>query len=258
MRLPLLLALFALPAFAEGPANLSPVTAQPGAASRLIEAHRLFQLGKAAHDPLLVLAAARLMQGVTLREVTRRLADPLPRPAEPDPKPEDKKDKPLQDPPPDPLPPPEPKVVPDPAQAAPLPGSLSPAALLAAARAMVPDKDPLGDVIADAEAQSPPPGQSVLVTSLIQSAAGNTTFLVPFAGESYGEIGLLRLSPDFPVIAAGHLTLTVTDAAGNLACMDASASASALCGIVPRETGNFRVTITNDGLAPAAYLLITN
>ena len=58
MRLPLFLALFALPALAEGTPNLSPATGQPGAVARLIEAHRLFQLGQSAHDPLLVFAAA--------------------------------------------------------------------------------------------------------------------------------------------------------------------------------------------------------
>ena len=206
------------------------------------------------------------MQGVTLREVTRTIAEPLPE-AAPDPAktPKDKKDKPkadavtTADAPVLPAPPLA-TVVPDPAASAPLPGTLNPNALMAVARSLLTGKDPLADVIADAEVETPPPGQAALVTSLVQSAGGNTTFALPLAGESYGEIGLLRLSPDLSpdLSTAGHLTLMVTDAAGNPVCMDASASASALCAIVPRETGIFRVTVTNDGTSPAAYLLITN
>ena len=54
------------------------------------------------------------------------------------------------------------------------------------------------------------------------------------------------------------MTLKVTDAAGNTICQDTSAGPSALCGIIPRESGSFLVTITNDGGDPAPYLLITN
>jgi hypothetical protein len=265
MRLPLFLALLALPAFAEGAPDLGPMIGRPGSVARLIEAHRLYQLGQSAHDPVLVFAAARLMQEVTLREVTRTLAEPLPTPPEPEKKPKDKKDKSNVDPAKDGEPLAAPAataatVVPDPAQSAALPGALTPAAMMAEARNMVPDKDLLRDVIANAETETPPPGPVAQVTSLIQSAGGNTTFSMPLAGGSYGEIGLLRLSPDLTPdhASAGHLSMLVTDAAGNPVCVDASASASALCGIVPKETGTFRITVTNDGTAPAAYLLITN
>ncbi len=261
MRLTLCLVLFALPAFAETTPNVSPATGRPGTVARLIEAHQLYLLGQSAHDPLLIFAAARLMQGITLRDVARTVAGPLPKATRPDPvkNPKDKtkaaKD-PLPGQPSDPKPLAGPEVVPDPAQAAPLPGALNPGAMMAEAGAMVPDKDLLGDLIAEAQTETPPPGPVAMVTSLIQSAGGNTTFSLPLAGKSYGEIGLLRLSADLST--AGHLTLTVSDQAGNPVCVDASASASALCGIVPKETGSFRVTVTNDGTTPAAYLLITN
>jgi hypothetical protein len=270
--LPLILALAALPVFAQATPNLSPTTGTsgtgtPGAAARLIEAHRLYQLGLTTKDALLVLTAARLMQGVTLREVTRTVAEPL-APQEPDPKTDkaskaDKSDKtPKQDPPPvaaatktetetGPA-----TIVPDPGQFAPLPGALVPKAMFATARAFAPGTSPLRDMIADAESEVPPPGMVALVSSLIQSAGGSTTFALPLAGESYGEVGLLRLPANSD--PTGHLTMTVTDAAGNPVCVDASASASALCGIVPKESGLFRVTVVNDGTAPAAYLLITN
>lgn len=268
--LPLCLALLALPAFAEGPPNLSPpnlspATGRPGTVARLIEAHRLYHLGQSAHDPLLILAAARLMQGVTLREVTRTIAEPLPKDQDPDKTAKAKTDAAQARSPGDvPSPPPDARVVPDPAQSAPLPGALDPKAMMAEARDMLTPKDLLGDVIARAEAETPPPGPVAMVTSLVQGPAGTTTFGVPLAGDSYGEIGLLQLSANSTEAAVsdpatvGHLTLTVTDAAGNLVCRDASATSTALCGIVPKETGTFRVTITNDGTAPAAYLLITN
>jgi hypothetical protein len=124
-------------------------------------------------------------------------------------------------------------------------------ALLDAARDMAPEGDILRDVIADARADTPPPGPVAEVTSLRQSPGGATTFALPMAGQSYGEVGLLRLS-------GGPVTLRVTDAAGNPVCQDASAGPSALCGFVPRESDRFLVTITNDGSIPADYLLITN
>lgn len=111
--------------------------------------------------------------------------------------------------------------------------------------------DILRDAIADAETETPPPGPVAQVTALSQDAGGNTTFSLPLPGQSYGEIGLLRLW-------GGHLTLKVTDAAGNPVCQDSSAAPSALCGIIPRESCSFLVTITNDGGNPARYLLITN
>lgn len=240
MRLPLILALLALPAFAETAPDPGPATASPGTVARLIEAHRLYQLGQTAQDPLLVFAAARLMQRVTLREVVRIAAEPVPDAS--------------------PLPRPADKVVPDPARAAPLPAALNPQSLMAEARAMTPDNDLLRDVIAQAETEVPPPGPVAEVTSLVQPAGEKSTFSIPVAGGTYSEVGLLRLSGDGAddSTAQGHLTLTVTDALGKPVCQDVSASASVLCGIVPQVNGMFRVSIANDGPAPAAYVLITN
>jgi hypothetical protein len=240
--------LLALPARADDPPppNLAPLRGAEGAAARLIEAHRLHAIGLSARDPVVVLAAARLMQGVTLREVTRTPATPV---AEPEEKPRKKKAKAATPdlPPADPLP----TTVPDPAQSAPLPGALDVHAMMEEARALVPEGELLRDVIVDAESETPPPGPVAEVTSLVQSPGGATTFAVALAGDSYSEIGLLRLG-------AGLLTLGVTDAAGNPVCQDASAGPSALCGIVPRESDHFLVTITNEGAEPAPYLLITN
>ena len=234
------LALLPLPAWAEDAPNISPLHGQEGAVARLLEAHRLQALGKDMRDPVLLMAAARLMQGVTLREVTRTEAGP----AEPKPDARKKKAKEADAPV-------TATVVPDPAQEAPLPGTLDPKALMEEARAMLPEGDILRDAIADAEGETPPPGPVAEVTSLVQDAGGGTTFALPLAGNSYAEIGLLRLGE-------GHLVLKVTDAAGNPVCEDASAGPAALCGVVPRESGGFLVTVTNDGGVSAPYLLVTN
>lgn len=234
------LALLPLPAWAEDAPNIAPLHGQDGAVARLLEAHRLQALGTDMRDPVLLMAAARLMQGVTLREVTRTEASP----AAPKPDPKKKKAKEADAPV-------TATVVPDPARAAPLPGSLDPGALMEAARGFLPEGDILRDAIADAEGETPPPGPVAEVTSLVQDAGGATTFALPLSGNSYGEIGLLRLG-------AGHLVLKVTDAAGNPVCEDASASRAALCGIVPRQSDRFLVTITNDGGVSAPYLLISN
>lgn len=224
------------------PPNIAPIHGRDGAVARLIEAQRLALLGQSVRDPVLLLAAARLMQGVTLREVTRARSDPVAEPAE---KSATKKTR-------------QPAaeaaaipVVPDPAQAAPLTGALDPAALMQAARALLPQGSLLRDAIADLAAEVPPPGPVAEVTSLLQAPQGATTFALPLAGQSYAEIGLLRLGP-------GHLTLRVTDTAGHPVCQDASAGPSVLCGVVPRESARFLVTISNDGAEPAPYLLITN
>ncbi|MGV8986114.1 MAG: hypothetical protein ACOH2H_07520 [Cypionkella sp.] len=258
----LALCLMALPAWAEDlppPAtapNIAPIHGVEGAVARLIEAHRLYALGQSARDPILVLAAARLMQSVTLREVVRYPASPVvvPKPAEAGKKKKDKVA--ASDAPSDPAidPASEPAAiltVPDPSQSAPLPGALDPHVMMEVARELLPKGELLRDVIADAEGETPPPGPVAQITALTLSAAGAITFAVPLAGDSYGEIGLLRLGE-------GHLTLRVTDAAGNPVCQDASAGYSALCGVVPRETGHFLVTIANDGIEAAPYLLITN
>ncbi|MBI1172936.1 hypothetical protein GC209_16200 [bacterium] len=246
--------LAALPARAEDPSqpNIAALHGSEGAAARLIEAHRLHALGLAAQDPVLVLAAARLMQGVTLHEVARQPAAPVaePKPAE---KTRKKKQKAaasdsVADPAPDVGPP---ATVPDPMQSAPLPGALDPHAMMEEARAMLPEGELLRDVIADAEGEIPPPGPVAEVTALTQPAQAETTFTLALAGDTYSEIGLLRLGP-------GHLTLRVTDAAGFPVCQDASAGPAALCGVVPRESDHFLVTITNDGTEAAPYLLITN
>lgn len=239
------LALVPLPAWAEDTPNIAPLHGQDGAVARLLEAHRLQALGKDMRDPVLLMAAARLMQGVTLREVTRTEAGPA------EPKPDAKKKKTKEAPTTSASAPVTATVVPDPARQAPLPGTLDAKALMEAARAMAPEGAILRDAIADAESETPPPGPVAEVTSMIQDAGGATTFALPLAGNSYAEIGLLRLGE-------GHLVLKVTDAAGNPVCLDASAGPTALCGVVPRESGGFLVTITNDGGVSAPYLLVTN
>lgn len=230
----------------EVPPNIAPLQGQDGAVARLIEAHRLADLGTAMRDPVLVLAAARLMQGVTLREVPRKTAPAVAEPAEKAAAKAGKKK--AKDAPTAVT---AIAVVPDPAQQAPLPGALDAAALMEQARAMLPQGSLLRDAIAGLAAEVPPPGPVVQVTSLVQAPGGATTFALALAGQSYAEIGLMRLGP-------GHLTLRVRDAAGHPVCLDASAGPSVLCGLVPRQSDRFLVTIANDGADAAPYLLLSN
>ncbi|MEO8244350.1 MAG: hypothetical protein ABI832_18790 [bacterium] len=70
--------LSARPVLAEDKVNLDPTgVAQPGAVALYMSAERLFSLGQAAKDPMMVLTAARMMAGLTLVP-TARLAEPAP------------------------------------------------------------------------------------------------------------------------------------------------------------------------------------
>jgi hypothetical protein len=81
MRPLLALSLLASPAFADGPLNLDRrATALPGAVATYVQAERLYELGQAAKDPLMVLIAARMMRGLSLT-ATARTPDPAPDPA---------------------------------------------------------------------------------------------------------------------------------------------------------------------------------
>lgn len=78
MRLILALMLAAPPALAQ--TALDPATpAKPGAVALYLQAHALVALGQQAQDPLTVLAAARLLRGLTLTE-TPRTPDPVTEP----------------------------------------------------------------------------------------------------------------------------------------------------------------------------------
>lgn len=75
-RLTLALLLMASPLGAE--TNLDPTApAEPGAVALYLQAQSLHHLGQAAKDPLLVLTAAHILQGLTLTE-TARAPDPAP------------------------------------------------------------------------------------------------------------------------------------------------------------------------------------
>lgn len=208
--LPLILAV--APALAETP---------EGPAARLIEAHRLASLGEVARDPVLLFAAARLMQGLQLTETRLEAATSATPPTDGS-----------TDPSPDPA-----ARVPDTTKAPPLPGQLSAAALFDAARALAPEDSALREAITLAAAEIPPPPALLHISP--QSQEGSESFALPLPGGSPVQIGLLRLK--------GALSYSLTAPNGTVLCQDASTSAASLCTVTLPESQT--LTLTTEGTA---------
>lgn len=77
-RTALALALLALPAWAEDSPLDPAIPAAPGAVSLYLQALDLAELGTRGQDPLLVLAAARILHGLTLVDTSRTAEPPAP------------------------------------------------------------------------------------------------------------------------------------------------------------------------------------
>lgn len=215
-----------------------PAEAQPteGPAARLVEAHRLTALGETSRDPVLLFAAARLMQGLQLTETPLSPADPTA-----------SADAPTDgsaDPTPDPADtasgdstaarPASTATVPDPAKAPPLPGQLASQALFEAARALAPEDSALREAITLAATEIPPP--PALLHVALQSQEGSQSFALPLPGGSPVQIGLLRLK--------GALTYSLTAPDGTVLCQDASTSAASLCTVTLPESQTLTLTTT--------------
>ncbi|NBZ89121.1 hypothetical protein [Stagnihabitans tardus] len=200
-----------------------PVEAQPteGPAARLMEAHRLAALGETARDPVLLFAAARLMQGLQLTETPLSPADPTTS-AEPS-------TEGSAEPTPDPA-----ATVPDPAKAPPLPGQLSAPALFDAARALAPEDSALREAITLAASEIPPPPALLQVS--LHSQEGSQSFALPLPGGSPVQIGLLRLK--------GALSYSLSAPDGMVLCQDASTSAASLCTVTLPESQTLTLTTT--------------
>ncbi len=223
MRFVLALCLLATPALAEGPA------------SRLVTAHRLAELGQADRDPVLLMAAARLMQGLQLAE--GRLTAVEPPPPKKAAKPADPKAG-AKTPTPSPADLQASATVPDPATATPLPGSLDPAALYETARQLAPEDSALREAIADAASEIPPP-PALLTVSAMHQEKGAQSFALALPGGDPVQIGLLRLS------GAPAFTLAAPD--GTVLCEDASTSPGVLCTVTLPESQTLTLTLTGPG-----------
>jgi len=198
------------PASADTPPAETP--APEGPAARWVAAHRLVDLGTRARDPVLVFAAARLIQGLQLAETQRQPTDVNPElPPELAPNPTAK--------------------VPDPAAQAPLPGALDAAALFETARQMAPEGSALREAIALAAAEVPAAPAFLQVSA--QTGAQSLTLTL--AGGEPVQIGLIRL---------GALTYRLVAPDGTVLCEDASAARASLCTVTLPESQVLTLTTT--------------
>ena len=203
----------------------SPALAQDPAA-RFVEAHRLAVLGAAANDPVLVFAAARLMQSLALRAAGP--ADWTASPSTPGTGPADWQDG---------------ATVPDPATATPLPGALNPGALFDTARNMAPPDSALRDAIAMAATEIPAAPDSLAVGELSSTDAAQVTLALP--GGAPVTIGL--------VTRDGQFAYRLTDSTGATLCEDASTTAGRLCTLTLPESQTLTLQVTGT----ATWLLVT-
>jgi hypothetical protein len=153
MRLLLALLLTAAPALAQDKAVLDPAAfAQSGAVALYLQARGLATLGQAAKDPLLVAAAARILQGLTLTDTPRQ---------------------------------------PDPAPASlPTPGAPDAAALLDTARGLDAGLT-YSDLIDLLAREVPPAPKAVRATASTLAPGQSEVWTLPFFGGTYGELAIL-------------------------------------------------------------------
>lgn len=199
------------PASADTPPAETPAPETPapeGPAARWVAAHRLVDLGTRARDPVLVFAAARLIQGLHLAETQRQPTDVNPE-----------------------LPPNPTAKVPDPAAQAPLPGALDAAALFETARQMAPEGSALREAIALAAAEVPAAPAFLQVSA--QTGAQSLTLTL--AGGDPVQIGLIRL---------GALTYRLVAPDGTVLCEDASGARASLCTVTLPESQVLTLTTT--------------
>lgn len=125
-----------------------------------------------------------------------------------------------------------------------------PEAMFATARALDPGET-LTDLIEAIATETPPPPKALRATASQLAPGLSDIWTIPFYGGSYAELAILGS-------ATGNLDLSITDAGGALICQDNGSADTAYCGFVPRDNGDFTVTVINSGQSPDAYQLITN
>lgn len=217
--IPLILVLAMTEAHAEE-ANLSAhPEAEPGAASQLVLAQRLFRQASESGDPVLLLAAIRLARSVTLRPAPgweKTAADE----AEPS----------ASNGPPDP-------AGPD---------------ALAMLQGLAVDDPDLQDLVYDLDAQVPQ-GRLPVATVARSDLNGGATqeWRLPLSGSVAAEIALIGAGNT-------ALGLSVTDDTGAEICSRPPALDPALCRFTPARNGFFTVQVVNAGAEGNSYKLVGN
>lgn len=216
-----LAATLALPALSEEkPANLAPTAAgSAGAVAQMDLAQRLYAVGLAQKDPLVVLAAARLAAGVALKETDRAKETTGTEPAEI-------------------------------AEGAEVP--VDAAAMLASARELAGEDEVLAGLIDDAEVEGTRGRIGGATSTLSRLPPGMTDIWeVPFYGNAFAEIGVVGDGD-------ANLDVLVTDENDNTICFDISGSDKVYCDFTPAWNGYFKVKVQNTGSARNSYYLMTN
>ena len=124
------------------------------------------------------------------------------------------------------------------------------ATMLATARRLDPGES-FSDLIEAIATETPPPPKALRATGSQLDPGLTDTWTLQFYGGTYGELAILGAGQ-------GNLDLLVTDANGSLICQDNGSADTGFCGFTPKDNGDFTATITNAGLAPDAYILVTN
>jgi hypothetical protein len=153
LRLTLALLMTATPLMAQEPVNLDPGSPPvPGAVALYLSAHGLYGLGQAAKDPMMVLAAARMMRGLAVTAMIRS-------------------------------PEPVPKVVPE-------LGVLEAGAMLDTARKLDVAED-LSDLIYAARSEIPPQTKALRATASVLEAGAAEVWTLAFFGGTYAEVAIV-------------------------------------------------------------------
>lgn len=198
--------------------SASPALAERTAAQTLALSAELYLDGVERHDPLLLLAAAKLRKSVALSEVDRVPESDMP--------------------PPD-----------DVEGVAPVGWQ----EILDAAVAMAPEDDILAGLAEDVRAENArgvKSGQVYSITSIRHGGTDTYPALTYRAGE-YADVYVEGSG-------AADLNLFVYDTQNRLVCSDTAISAIAHCGWTPSKEAGFVIVVRNKGRGSSGYSLITN
>ena len=220
VKVALILFLLVAPAAAMAEnANLDPkALARPGPVARAFLAQELFFQGLAAKDALTLVQAARMMGAVGVIPAPDRVPD--------------RSGKKLRGEAPVPRPVPDADLT------------------LRTAEILARGDDLILSLIDATRAAEPVPRGAVRQAVSALAIGGTDSWVLSFFGASPAELAVLGNG-------RSSLAITVTDESGTPICTQSGAD-RLYCGFVPRQNGDFTVTVTNSGAEAEAYRLITN
>jgi hypothetical protein len=192
----------------------------PGGVAKYTMAQGLYAIGRENKDALLALTAAKLVAGIEMTDVERKV---------------------MQNPGPG---------VTEEADVVDVPAGL--ATMLASAREFAAGDEMLLGLIDEVEAESARDRIGGASRQLSRLPAGAIdVWKIPFYGNAYAEIGVSG-EGDAP------LSVVVTEENGNRVGCPALVYDTFYCDFVPRWNGYFNVTIANQGRKQNSYFILTN